>query len=185
MIPIALAVLPRLALVMLFFPFSAWDKVTNFRAAVAQARGIGVGARLGAAMIVTGLAVEVICSLCVLTGLADRPAAFLLGGYCVLTALLYKRWWTMAGGIFDPGPNPRRRETFFDFWKNLAVAGGFALIAFGTTADGVRAALDAPFSSTRPYATAGPLRSPQFAQSDWSQRTRSGFLPSTSTLWAS
>lgn len=143
--------LSRLALVMLFLPFSAFDKVVNFRGAVGQARGIGVGRGVGTALILAGLGVEVICSLGVLTGILDRIAALVLAGYCGATALLYKRWWSMAGAVFDPGDDPRRREAFFDFWKNFAVAGGFAVIAFGTSASTVRAFLDAPFSSTHPY----------------------------------
>lgn len=148
--------LSRFALVMLFLPFSAFDKIVNFRGAVQQAREIGVGPSFGAAMILVGLLIEVFCSLGVLTGVADRLAAIVLAGYCGATALLYKRWWSMTGGIFRAGDGTSRREVFFDFWKNLAVAGGFALIALGPTARDVPALFDAPFSSTRPYAE-GPL----------------------------
>ena len=98
------------------------------------------------------MSIEVLCSLAVLTGLADRLAALILAGYCAATALLYKRWWSMPGGIFFPAGDPHRRETFFDFWKNLAVAGGFAMIAFGPTVRELHAIFDAPFSSTHPYA---------------------------------
>ena len=154
MFDMILIFLSRLALVMLFLPFSAFDKLVNFRGAVSQAREIGVGAGLGAVLILTGLAIEVICSLGVLSGVADRLSALILAGYCGATAVLYKRWWSMPGGIFHPGDDSRRRETFFDFWKNLAVAGGFAMIALGPTVRDVPALLDAPFSSTRPYAQA-------------------------------
>ena len=155
MIDVVLIFLTRLALVMLFLPFSAFDKIVSFRGAVGQAREIGVGAKLGAAMILVGLAVEIFCSLGVLTGIADRLAALVLAGYCGATALLYKRWWSMSGGIFDPGDDPSRREAFFDFWKNFAVAGGFAVIALGTSVRDVPAFFDAPFSSTQPYAESG------------------------------
>ena len=149
---VILIFLSRLALVMLFLPFSAWDKIVNFRGAVAQAREIGVGPLIGAVMILTGLAIEIVCSLGVLTGVADRLAALILAGYCGATALLYKRWWSMQGGIFQPGDDDSRRAAFFDFWKNLAVAGGFAAIALGPTVRDVPALFDAPLSSTQPYA---------------------------------
>ena len=154
MFAVLLVFLSRLALVLLFLPFSAWDKVVNFPGAVGQAREIGVGRVAGGAMILAGLAVEVVGSLAVLTGIADRLAALVLAFYCVATAVLYKRWWRMNGGVFRPGGDSRRRETFFDFWKNLAVAGGFAAIAFGTAASGQPSLLDAPFASSDPYAMA-------------------------------
>ena len=152
MFDMVLVFLSRLALVMLFLPFSAFDKLVNFRGAVKQAQEIGIGQALGAALILVGLAIEIFCSLAVLTGVADRLGALVLAGYCGATALLYKRWWSMTGGIFNPGDDTHRRETFFDFWKNLAVAGGFAMIAFGPTVRDLPAFFEAPFSSTQPYA---------------------------------
>jgi putative oxidoreductase len=151
---IAIAFLCRLALVALFLPFSALDKVLNFSAAVDQARGIGLGRSAGAAMILAGLLVEVVMSLGVLSGIADRFAAFVLAGYCATTAVLYKRFWATADFTLR-GPS-QGRELFWDFWKNLAVAGGFLLVTFGTSAHSVNDFFAAPFSSSEPYAAAGP-----------------------------
>ena len=98
------AVLPVLAvrylLVMLFFPFSALDKMLNFRGAVAQARQIAPGG-LAVMLIVVGLFVEVVMPLGILTGVADRAAALVMAGYCMATALLWKQFW--APGISGAG----------------------------------------------------------------------------------
>jgi putative oxidoreductase len=146
---VVIAFLCRLALIALFMPFSALDKVLDFSGAVGQAREIGVGRTLGAALILAGLFVEVIMSLGVLTGIADRFAALVLAGYCAATAVLYKRFWA-TGDFALRGPS-KGRDLFWDFWKNIAVAGGFLLVAFGTTAQSVDAFFEAPFSSSEPY----------------------------------
>jgi putative oxidoreductase len=146
---VVIAFLCRLALIALFLPFSALDKVLNFSAAVNQAREIGVGRAIGAAMILAGLFVEVVMPLGVLTGVADRFAALALAGYCAATAVLYKRFWA-TGDFALRGPS-RGRELFWDFWKNLAVAGGFLLVTFGTSAESVDDFFAAPFASSEPY----------------------------------
>ena len=89
-------------------------------------------------------------SLGVLTGIADRLAAFVLAGYCIVTALLWKPFWR-PGDFWAEGREPAR-GLFWDFWKNLAVAGGFLLITFGTGADSVDRFFAHPWSSTEPYA---------------------------------
>lgn len=149
---VLIALLCRLALVALFLPFSALEKVLNFAGAVDQAREIGLGRAVGAAMILTGLFVEIVMSLGVLTGFGDRFAAFVLAGYCATTAVLYKRFWA-TGDFALRGPS-KGRDIFWDFWKNLALAGGFLLVTFGTSARTVDDFFAAPFSSSQPYARA-------------------------------
>ena len=83
----------RIVLVLLFFPFSALDKILNFRGAVAQAHEASRSKAVAVGLIVVGLAVEVFMSLGVVTGLADRACAFVLAGYCGVTALLWKQFW--------------------------------------------------------------------------------------------
>ncbi len=60
-------------------------------------------------------------SLAILTGVADRFAALVLAVYCLMTAVLWKQFWK-AGDLRLQGRS-RGRETFWDFLKNLAVAG--------------------------------------------------------------
>ena len=84
-----------------------------------------------------------------LTGIADRAAAFILAGYCGVTALLWKQFWK-PGDFWKEGAS-RARSLFWDFLKNFALAGGLLLITFGTGASSVDAFFSAPLSSSRPY----------------------------------
>ena len=146
---VLIAVLIRLSLVALFLPFSAWDKLVDMRAAVSQARQIGCGPETGRTLIMGGLFIEVVMSLGVLTGIADRMAALILATYCVATAVFYKRFWATGG--FSLRGSSTDQALFWDFWKNIALAGGFLLITFGTQAQTVRMFFAAPLSSTHPY----------------------------------
>ena len=141
----------RLLLILLFFPFSALDKALNFRAAVGQAREAMPSRMVAGLLVVAGFLVEVFMSLGVLTGVADRACALVLAFYCCVTALLWKRFWA-APDFRLVGPS-RGREIFWDFLKNLAVAGGFLLVTLGPAGEGFHAFLAAPLSSSHPYAS--------------------------------
>ena len=143
-------------LVALFLPFSALDKLLNFRAAVGQAAQ--AAPLLAPILIACGLFVEVFMSLAILTGIADRLAALVLAVYCVVTALLWKQFWRTAD--FRLKGESRGRDMFWDFLKNLAVAGGFLMLTFGGDAAGVRRFFDDPFSSSRPYALSSAVPTP-------------------------
>ncbi|MEO7064622.1 MAG: DoxX family membrane protein [Dokdonella sp.] len=141
----------RLALVALFLPFSALDKLLNPHAAVDQAQG-GVRSRaLARVLIGAGFLVEVVMSLAVLSGVCDRLAAIILAGYCCVTALLWKQFWA-TDDFRLKGPS-KGRDVFWDFLKNVAVAGGFLILATGGTARGVDQLIRHPLSSSHPYAT--------------------------------
>jgi putative oxidoreductase len=88
----------------------------------------------------------------ILTGVADRLAALILAGYCAITAFLWKQFWKKPD--FKLQGTSFGRDTFWDFLKNLALAGGFLMLAFGATAGGVDAFFDAPLASSHPYAVA-------------------------------
>lgn len=151
---LAITAISRMLLVALFLPCSALDKLIDFPGAVAQAEH-DIGRKSIATMaIVAALFVELFMSLGVLTGIVDRLAAFVLAGYCIVTALLWKRFW--ATGDFAFVGFSRGRDLFWDFLKNLAVAGGFMLITFGGHARGAEAFLRVPLSSTSPYAVGEP-----------------------------
>lgn len=154
MLTICIAFIVRLLLVALFLPFSALDKLLDFHAAVGQAAESFSSRTVATGMIVVGLFVEVFMSLGVLTGIADRLAAFVLAGYCMTTALLWKRFWK-PGDFWKSGASIGR-GLFWDFLKNFAVAGGFLTITFGTGAASVDRFLSQPFSSTHPYALSSP-----------------------------
>jgi putative oxidoreductase len=139
----------RIGLVILFLPFSALDKLLNFKGAVAQAREAVPGRGPAIALIILGLFVEVFMSLGVVTGIADRACAFVLASYCALTALLWKRFWQQ--GDFWKSNTGRGRTLFWDFLKNFALGAGFLLITFGNDAVSVSQFLTHPLASSQPY----------------------------------
>ena len=139
----------RYGLVMLFLPFSALDKVFGFDHAVKQAQQVFAPRALAIVVLIIGLAIEVVCTVGVVTGVADRAAAFVIAGYCAATAVLYKRFW--APGDFWSTPDGKGRSLFWDFLKNLSLGAGFLLLVVNTDGSGLKPFLDAPFASSHPY----------------------------------
>jgi putative oxidoreductase len=147
---ILFALASRCLLVMLFLPFSALDKLLNFGRALDQAEQAAPSRPLAAILVLGGLGIEIVMSLAVLVGVADRLAAVVLAAYCVVTAVLWKQFWK-APDFRLQGPS-QGRETFWDFLKNLAVAGGFLMLAFGSNASGFTRFIENPLDSSHPYA---------------------------------
>jgi putative oxidoreductase len=139
----------RYGLVLLFLPFSALDKIFGFDHAVEQAQSMFKPRPIAIAMILIGLFVEVVCTLGVVTGIADRASAFVIAGYCAVTAVLYKQFW--AQGDFWSDPDGQGRTLLWDFLKNLSLGAGFLLIVIGTDGTGLTPFLHAPFASSHPY----------------------------------
>lgn len=138
----------RYLLVMLFFPFSALDKMLNFRGAVAQAGEIAPGA-LAVLLILAGLGVEILMPLAILTGIADRAAGVVMAAYCMVTALLWKQFWK-PGDFWHAGQS-KARDLFWDFLKNFSLAGGFLILVVGAHGS-LASFFAAPFASSHPYA---------------------------------
>jgi putative oxidoreductase len=143
----------RCLLILLFLPLSALDKVLNFRAAVDQASLATASRALATLLIRIGFGIEVRMSLAILTGIFDRPAALILAAYSIVTALLWKQFWKAPD--FRLRGQSRGRELFWDFLKNLAVAGGLLVLAVGTDAAAVHRFWHDPLGSTHPYSTIG------------------------------
>jgi putative oxidoreductase len=146
-----IALIVRCGLVLLFLPFSAMDKVFNFQGAVGQAQQVFKPRPLAAVVLLTGLAIEIFCSLGIISGVADRAAAFVMAGYCAMTAVLYKQFW--AQGDFWSAADGKGRGLFWDFLKNLSLGAGFLLIVVGTDGRGLAPFIGAPFASSQPYHT--------------------------------
>ncbi len=146
---IGLALAIRIFLVLLFLPFSALDKMLDFRNALAQAREAVPGRAGATALILVGLFVEVFMSAGVVSGIADRLCAFVLAGYCGVTALVWKQFW--IPGDFWTASDGKARALFWDFWKNLALGAGFLLVVFGTDARSVSHFFAHPTISSHPY----------------------------------
>ncbi len=143
------ALIVRIGLVVLFMPFSALEKILGFEHAVVQARQVFKPRPLAIAILLCGLAIEIVCTLGVVTGIADRACALILAGYCAATAVLYKRFWTK--GDFWSDPDGKGRSLFWDFLKNLSLGAGFLLIVVGTDGSQLRSFIDAPLASSQPY----------------------------------
>ena len=94
-------------------------------------------------------AVEMLMPLAILTGMADRLAAFIMAGYCGVTALLWKQFW--GPGDFWAHGDSKARDLFWDFLKNFSLAGGFLLLTFGVNGAGRLAFLADPVASSHPY----------------------------------
>jgi putative oxidoreductase len=140
----------RYGLVMLFLPFSALDKIVGFEGAVRQAQEVFKPRPIAVAVLMCGLGIEVVMSLGIVTGYADRLAALVMAAYCAATAILYKRFW--AQGDFWAAGDSRGRALFWDFLKNLSLGAGFLLIVIGTNGSGLRPFLADPLASSHPYA---------------------------------
>jgi putative oxidoreductase len=145
----SVAFVVRFGLVVLFLPFSALDKVLGFNHAVRQTQQMCSSLPAAVAMILVGLGVEIFCSLGIVTGIADRASAFLIAGYCAVTAVLFKRFW--AQGDFWSDPDGKGRSLFWDFLKNLSLGAGFLLIVVGADGSGLAPFLAHPFAASHPY----------------------------------
>ena len=131
----------RICLVILF-PFSALDKVVNWSSAMKQA---GDGA-FAPAMLVAAIVVETVAPLCIVTGWHDRLAAFVLAGFCAVTALLYHQFWRFPDfWRFREGEG---LQHFWEFLKNFGLAGGLGLVMLAPRTLPVSEAVRHPFAST-------------------------------------
>ena len=151
----AVAVLiARSGLVLLFLPASALDKIFNYRAAVAQSAELFAPRAFAVAATLGGLAIEIAAPIGVVTGIADRLAALVLAGYCVATALLFKRFWE-ASDFWKTGES-RARSLFWDFLKNFSLGAAFLLLTIGPAGGGLAPFLADPLASSHPYARPAP-----------------------------
>ena len=141
----------RYGLVVLFFPASALDKILNFNGAVKQAKQVFASNAVARALILVGVFVELTMPLGILSGIADRLAAFVMAGYCAVTALLFKRFW--EPGDFWSAGDSKGRELFWDFLKNFSLASGFLLIVVGLDGHAWYSFVSDPLASSHPYAT--------------------------------
>ncbi len=123
----AVSILARICLVVLF-PFSALDKIVHWDAAVKQAESSFVPG--GAALVVLAIAIELAAPLAILIGWHDRLAAFVLAGFCAVTAVLYHPFWNYAD--FWTPKDSKGRRNFWDFLKNFGLVGGLLLLVIAS-----------------------------------------------------
>lgn len=131
----------RICLVVLF-PFSALDKIVNWQAALKQAGTLP----FKPAMLVASIVVEIAAPICIVTGWHDRLAAFVLAGFCVVTALLFHQFWRYDDfWRFREGEG---LEHFWEFLKNFGLVGGLGLIMLSPATLPVGEAVQHPLAST-------------------------------------
>src|SRR5665213_4097398 len=111
----------RICLVMLF-PFSALDKILNWNSAMKQAGDIP----FKPVMLVASIAVEFVTPVCIVAGWHDRLAAFILAGFCVITAVLFHQFWRFPE--FWQFKEGEGLEHFWEFLKNFGLVGGLGLV---------------------------------------------------------
>lgn len=145
---VAPTMLARVCLVVLF-PFSGLDKIINWDEALAQAKSSVLPG--GAVLLILGMAVEFVTPVMIVVGWHDRLAAFLLAGFCAVTALLYHQFWSY-GDFFAKGQS-QGRSHFWDFLKNFGLVGGLALLILGQQWTPASAVLENPLSSAPMRAT--------------------------------
>ena len=122
-------------LVAALFLHEAWSKLTGYSAAVLYAQAFGVPGVL----MPFAIALEIGCGVLILLGYYTRPAALLLAGFCIATAVLFH---IKLGN----------HNELLHFEKDLAIAGGL-LVLFAHGAG--RWALDAqPWRSSQSDAAA-------------------------------
>ena len=120
-----LRTLARLCLVVLF-PFSGLDKVFHWSNALKQADSSVVPKVAGPAMLAAGMLVEFLAPVCIVTGWQDRPAAFVLAGFCAVTAILFHPFWQFPE-FWSPS-DKEGNSHLWDFLKNFGLVGGLLLV---------------------------------------------------------
>ncbi|MGD8356321.1 MAG: DoxX family protein [Methyloceanibacter sp.] len=117
-------------------PFSFIDKIINHEAAVKQASSSwlpGGTALLYPAMAVElhpAMAVELLMPPMIVVGFYDGMAAFVLAGYCAVSALLFHNFW--ASPRFWSSDSEGYPHVW-DFFKDFGLVGGlmFVMLASG------------------------------------------------------
>ena len=136
--------LARLLLVCMF-PLSAYDKIVHWREAMAQEETEPLPCP--EALMVVAIAIEALTPLCIVFGWHDRLAAFILAGFCVVTAILFHPFWKYPHFWRDAGDG---RQHFWDFFKNLCLAGGLGLLVISASPLGLGQVATHPLSNA-PY----------------------------------
>ena len=104
--------LPARVLLCSIFLVSGFGKL----AAVAGTQGYMQAYGVPAVLIWPAAVLEIVGGLLVLTGFLTRPVAVVLAGWCLLTAVIFHTAFT-------------DQNQMINFLKNLAMAGGFILLA--------------------------------------------------------
>lgn len=148
-------VIARFLLVVLF-PFSALDKILHWNLALQQADSSFLPG--GALLLVLGIIIETATPLMIVLNWYAKPAAFVLAGFCAITALLYHNFWAYPG-FWDPSKGPAL-DHFWEFLKNFGLVGGLIFTTLGARMQSVNGALGSlKRSDVRPLDSAEDAKS--------------------------
>lgn len=145
---VAIPLLARFFLVCMFPP-SGLDKIVHWHAALKQADSSILPKPAGPPMLVAAILIEWITPICIVLGWHDRLAAFVLAGFCAITAALFHPFWRFPG--FWSPQNKDANAHLWDFLKNFGLVGGLLLIVIGGALTPAGQVLRHPLSSA-PYA---------------------------------
>ena len=107
----------RVLLAVLFVVFG-WGKLTNYSGTAGYMAQVGAPMPSVAALV--AIVVEVFVALAIAIGVWTRPLALLLALYTLGTALIGHHFWTLADAT--------RNANAINFYKNIAIIGGFLLL---------------------------------------------------------
>lgn len=121
-----LSLLPLLARICLvcMFPLSGLDKILHWQGALKQANSSFLPG--GRELLLIGMLIEFFAPACIVIGWHDHLAAFILAGFCAVTAILYHPFWAFQD-FWAPTESVARGH-FWDFLKNFGLAGGLLLL---------------------------------------------------------
>jgi len=110
-LPATLSLVGRVLLVIIFL-LESWVKITSYAGTAAYMERFGVPAIL----LPLVLALEIAAPVLIIVGWQARLAALGLAGFCLLTAIFFHADFSNANQELH-------------FWKNVAMAGGFLVLA--------------------------------------------------------
>lgn len=139
---VAVPLVAKICLVCMF-PLSALDKVVHWGEAMKQASSGPLPSP--AVFLVIGILVEAVTPVMIVFGWHDRAAAFVLAAFCVVTALLYHRWWEYPDFWSKNGEG---RSHLWDFFKNFGLVGGLLLVVIAGSYAPASRVIEHPFSDS-------------------------------------
>ena len=122
----ALPVIARIFIVWIF-PFSFIDKIINWDSALKQATSSWLPG--GPVLLILAMIVELCTPVMIVFRFYDGIAAFVLAGYCAVTAIVYHAFWSYPRFW---SPQSEGYPHIWDFFKNFAVAGGLIFVMYAT-----------------------------------------------------
>lgn len=93
------------------FIITGFGKITGYEGTAAYMEAMGVPG----ALLPLVIALEIVGGLAIVVGWRTRIAAFLLAGFCLLSALIFHLDFA-------------DQSQFLSFWKNVGLAGGFLFL---------------------------------------------------------